>query len=358
MNPNKERRETEQAAAELIQEPGFGRIIGRSRAIISAIEKARRYALHDAPVVILGETGTGKELFARAIHYCGRHSRGPFVPVNCSAIPAELFENEFFGSVAGAFTGARGHAGLFEQSDGGTLFLDEIDSLPAQGQAKLLRALQERECRRLGATVACRFNVRTISASNQDLERVVNEGKFRQDLFFRLAVLTLEIPSLRERPEDIPLLANRCLNRLILQSEATERGLAGELDTLSVPTGFAPEAIGKLVAYPWPGNVRQLENVIERALALCTGPLVQSEDLDLGLGNSHFPGGCFKVEKKRANYEWEHQRLKELLIASHDSISSAAQACHTERRTFYQLLRKHGLVPHSRNDLHQGQALN
>ncbi len=244
-------------------------IVGQSKCIRSQIEKARCYALRDAAVVITGETGTGKELFARMIHNLGRRSSRPFVAINCAALPAELVENELFGHEPGAFTGAsHRHQGLIEQAQGGTLFLDEVDSLPMAAQAKLLRFLQDHEYQPLGASRSRGADVRIISASNADLAAATRAGRFRQDLYFRLNVLGLALHPLREWREDIPLLVNHFLTHHCRQRHQGTRKVSAA-------------AMEKLVAHDWPGNVRELENVIERAISLSTSAVIGIPDVDL-----------------------------------------------------------------------------
>lgn len=245
----------------------FGEIVVGSRAMERALEIVRKVAPHDSPVLVTGASGTGKELVARMLHRESPRAEMPFVAVNCGGIPEQLLESEFFGFVKGAFTGAdRDKEGLFEAADGGTLFLDEIGELPATLQVKLLRALQEGEVRRLGATDSKRVNVRIISATNLDLEAAVESGEFRKDLYYRLAVVPIHLPQLRHRTEEIPRLVQHLLG---IQRER----LRSEVD------GVDPDAMEVLLSYSWPGNIRELENVLERALVLTDGPKISAEDL-------------------------------------------------------------------------------
>ncbi len=245
----------------------FGDLVARSPAMVRALEVATRVAPHDSPVLLQGASGTGKELVARLIHRESGRRDAPFVPVNCGAIPENLLESEFFGHVRGAFTGAdRDRTGLFLSAHGGTLFLDEVGELPATLQVKLLRALQEGEVRPVGGSETVHFDTRIIAATNRDLEEAVAEGDFREDLYYRLAVVPIRLPPLVRREEEIPDLARHLLERHC-------RRLGIEC------SGISPEAMEALLAYPWPGNVRELENVLERALVLAQGPELVLDDL-------------------------------------------------------------------------------
>src|SRR5215471_2072200 len=240
------------------------RIIGASRSMRELLGLIARAARGSSTVLITGESGTGKELVARAIHETSER-KGAFVPVNCAAIPAELMESELFGHTGQAFTGARqARAGLFESADEGTLFLDEIGEMPLAVQPKLLRVLQEGRARRVGADREREVNVRVIAATNRDLEKEVSEGRFRDDLYWRLNVIHLHIPPLRERPFDIPLLVEHFVNKI------------GEKS--GQPPNIPPDTLASLTAYSWPGNARELENVIERAVALADGDTLTPED--------------------------------------------------------------------------------
>lgn len=244
-------------------------LIGHSAPIEQLRAQVVKLARNQAPVFIQGESGTGKEVIARLIHESGPRATAPFVPVNCGAIPPELMESEFFGHRKGAFTGASTDKdGLFQAARGGTLFLDEVADLPLAMQVKLLRAIQERAVRPVGAHAEESVDVRILSASHRDLAKLVTEGKFRQDLFFRINVITLRVPPLRERNEDIPELAGHILTRL-----AERDGLA--------PHRLTPAAIASLRQHAFPGNVRELENLLERACALCDGDEIDAGDLDV-----------------------------------------------------------------------------
>ena len=245
---------------------GFGNIIGRTPEMDKLYRIIGKAAHSAHPVLILGESGTGKEMVARAIHYSGPFRDKPFVPVDCGSLVPTLIESELFGHVKGAFTGAS-HAkeGLLALAVGGTVFLDEIGELPLDLQSKLLRALQEKEIRPVGSTKQVPINVRIVAATNRDLEQAVGQGEFRRDLYFRLNVLSLRIPPLRERRQDVPLLVNAFLERL---SRASRRNLDVSDDVMKA-----------LVAYDWPGNVRELENCIERCCAMNSGPVIHTTDL-------------------------------------------------------------------------------
>ena len=246
---------------------GFESIIGHSKSLLRVLEMAARVSQHDSTVLINGETGTGKELLARAIHLNSRRRNQPFVTINCGAIPKDLIEAELFGYARGAFTGASTNKpGKVEMADGGTLFLDEIGELPLESQVKLLRLIQHGELERIGTTTAKVINVRIIAATNRNLSAMAEDGTFRNDLFYRLAVVPLFLPPLRERKEDIPELAEHLLHK------AKEKH---ELQGLRV----APSVIARLSAYRWPGNIRELENVVERMLVLSNGEQITEEDL-------------------------------------------------------------------------------
>ena len=249
----------------------FGEIVVGSPAMEKAMDVALKVAPYDSPVLITGSSGTGKELVARMLHRESTRSDRPFIPVNCGGVPEQLLESEFFGFVRGAFTGAdRDKEGLFEAADGGSLFLDEVGELPGALQVKLLRALQEGEVRRIGATETSEVDVRVISATNRDLEEAVEMGEFRKDLYYRLAVVPIHLPTLQARKEEIPQLAQHLLER-----HSSRLGVTVD--------GIEPEAMEILLDYPWPGNIRELENVLERALVLTDGRSITVDDLPEGV---------------------------------------------------------------------------
>jgi len=262
---------------QLSTRPGFGGLIGISPKMQRVYKLVEKVSQHHYPVLILGESGTGKEMVAKSIHYAGARAKGPFVPVDCSALAPTLIESELFGHVKGAFTGAiRSKQGLMDSARGGTLFLDEIANLPVDLQAKLLRALQEKEIKPVGSTERVRTDARVIAATNLDLETAIRNGSFRQDLYFRLNVVQIKLPPLRARKRDIPLLAYSFLERA-----------AAEAPNGSASFTISDEAMGRLMAYDWPGNVRELENAIERAVALGSGPVLHTGDLPSNLQH-HF----------------------------------------------------------------------
>jgi two-component system response regulator GlrR len=304
-------------------------LIGNSPVFLSQVESLPLIARCEANVLIVGETGTGKELYARAIHYRSARAGRPFMPVNCGAIPIDLVENELFGHERGAFTSASNlQTGLIAEANGGTLFLDEIDCLPIMGQVKLLRFLQEKEYRPLGSSRMRQANVRIIAASNLDLQEAVGNGKVRQDLFYRLNVISLALPPLRERREDIPLLAHHFLEKY---SREFNR------DT----TDFAPDALNSLMTYSWPGNVRELEHVIERAIVLCEGPIIYASDLVISTSPSFLGSESLQQAKSREIARFEKNYIQGLLHACKGNITKAAQVAQKNRRAFWQLIQKH-----------------
>jgi two-component system, NtrC family, response regulator GlrR len=304
-------------------------IIANSPDMQALLDRAYLAARSEASILIEGESGTGKELVARAIHRASPRSGHPFVAVNASAIPEALLESELFGHVRGAFTGAnRSHKGLFQVADRGTLFLDEIGDMPLGLQAKLLRALEEREIRPVGASGAIPVDIRVISATHQDLEEAVAEGRFREDLFYRLNVVTLQIPPLSRRRGDIPLLVSHLLDEI--------RG-AGPHKV----SGMSPEAMDLLIKAPWPGNVRQLRNVVEQAVALATGPIVPASLISSALQET--ASEILSLNEARDRFERDY--LVRLLQVTRGNVSHAARLAQRERSKFYQLLRRHHLDP-------------
>jgi two-component system response regulator AtoC len=265
------REEVGRLRSEVRADRRFGEIVARSPSMIRALEVASKVAGHPSPVLISGASGTGKELVARLIHRESPRAAGPFVPVNCGAIPETLLESEFFGYVKGAFTGAdRDRGGLFEAANGGTLFLDEVGELPASLQVKLLRALQDGEVRRLGGADSKEVDVRVVAATNRDLEGMVQRGEFREDLYYRLAVVPIHLPALCRRKEEIPDLVHHFLKR--------------HRERLGVKVSeIEPAAMQALLDYPWPGNIRELENLLERVVVLADSTEIRTEDLPEGV---------------------------------------------------------------------------
>jgi transcriptional regulator with PAS, ATPase and Fis domain len=305
---------------------------------VQARELARQSAQGGSSVLIVGESGTGKELFAHAIHAASPRHRRPFVPVDCSAIPRELLESELFGYAPGAFTGAsrEGKAGKFELANGGTIFLDEIGEMPLEMQAKLLRVLQERQLIRVGGVTPQPVTCAVIAATNRDLETLVAQGRFRRDLLYRLDVIRLEVPALRERPEDVPLLVAH-----YWEGKSRELGRVAQLSA---------EALRVLEGYTWPGNVRELVNVVERMLVGSVKPVIEPSDLPAavqaeGVGRlGRFP----QFHLKRIFAETERRTLERALRQAQGNRNKAAQLVGLSRASFYRKLAKHGLLEEER----------
>jgi two-component system, NtrC family, response regulator AtoC len=328
-------------------EESFHNLVGGSPRMREAYALLDRAAQVDATVLLRGETGTGKELAARAIHFHSVRRERRFVPVNCGALPADLVESELFGHARGAFTGAAAaKAGLFEEAQGGTLFLDEVGELPLAAQVKLNRALQEKEIRRVGDNVPVPIDVRIVAATHRDLREEVRAGRFREDLFYRLNVLAIALPPLRERPGDVPLLAAHFLDK---HARALRR---------SVPS-LDPEALRLLAGYAWPGNVRELENTIERALAMSRGATIGPADLPPEVAAATpaapGPGALAGMPYKDAIAEARDRVSRDYLVALmtefEGNVTRAAERAGVERESLHRLLRKYGL--HS-EDFKQG----
>ncbi|WP_298933568.1 sigma 54-interacting transcriptional regulator [uncultured Ramlibacter sp.] len=304
-------------------------ILTRSPRMQQLLAEARQIAQSDASVLVQGDSGTGKELLARAIHAASARSRAKLVAVNCGAIPENLVESELFGHVKGAFTGAvRDRPGLLVEAQGGTVFLDEIADLPLQMQVKLLRVLQERELRPVGAEKTVKINLRVICASHRRLQDEVAAGRFREDLFYRLNVVSLELPALAQRREDIPLLAQH-----FMASLAQRYG--------KPLTAFAPGALELLAAAAWPGNVRQLQNVVEKCVVLATAPLIPPSLVQRAL--SHQVGDMLPFDEARREFERDY--LTQLLKLTAGNVSQAARLAQRNRTDFYALLARHQLEP-------------
>jgi DNA-binding NtrC family response regulator len=321
----------------LKEDIGLKHIIGESPAFLERVRCVPRFARCDATVLISGESGTGKELFARAIHYLSPRADQPFVPVNCGALPENLVESEIFGHKRGAFTGAASdQAGLIREAEGGTLFLDEIDCLTPQAQVKLLRFLQDGEYRPVGSQQILHANIRVVAAANADFSHMVREGKFREDLFYRLNVLSLTLPPLRERRGDILLLTHDFLEK---QAAITD----------GRPKKLSLAALNRLLSHSWPGNVRELQNVLTRAIVLSDRDSIEPSDLDLP-DSFAAEYQSFRAMKSRAVQRFEHDFLATVLHAHDGNITRAAFAVKKNRRAFWQLLRKHGLLAGARRD--------
>jgi two-component system, NtrC family, response regulator GlrR len=310
----------------------LAQLVGSSPVFLAVAERVAVLSRCDVSVLIHGETGTGKEVVARAIHYSSGRADRPFIPVNCGALPLELVENELFGHERSAFTGATSSTpGLVEEAEGGTLFLDEIDSLPMLAQVKLLRFLQDRQYRRLGSARPRQADVRILSATNVDPEQAVQTGRLRQDLYYRVNVVSIAMPPLRERPEDIPLLARHFLERY---SRELGKRVAGLSDA----------AIQRLCEEIWPGNVRQLEHAVQRAvLVTADGAPVEADAFELRSRSSSGLG--FKQQKARAIEEFERRILNQALAQHQGNITRAAAAVQQHRRAFFRLVRKHRIDP-------------
>jgi two-component system response regulator GlrR len=306
-------------------------IITQSAEMEDILSKAKLVAEGDASVLIRGESGTGKELLAHAIHSASSRSHGPFVAINCAAIPEQLLESELFGHTKGAFTGAvRDHKGLFQSAIGGTVFLDEIGDMPLALQSKLLRVLQEKQVTPVGSTQTIPLDVRIISATHRDLKAEIAAGKFREDIYYRLNVVELVIPPLSRRREDIPLLAMYFLSML---AERYSRKI----------NGFSQEAMETLIRAPWPGNVRQLLNVVEQSVALCTAPLIPVVLVQHTI--HHEEGMLLSLEEGKKRFERDY--LIRILKITEGNVSQAAKLSKRNRTEFYKLLQKHQLDPSS-----------
>ncbi|MBI5016756.1 MAG: sigma 54-interacting transcriptional regulator [Deltaproteobacteria bacterium] len=304
-------------------------IVTRSPLMEDLLAKARLAAQSDASVLILGDSGTGKELLARAIHRASPRESKPFQALNCGAIPEQLLESELFGHSKGSFTGAiQDHEGLFQAAQGGTVLLDEIGDMPPSLQVKLLRVLQEKQVRPVGSTRPVDIDVRIVSATHRDLEMEIGRGSFREDLYYRLNVIALRIPSLEERREDIPLLANHFLSRL---SERNRKKI----------TGLAPDALEILLTASWPGNVRHLLNVVEQAVALSTTPIVSAALVSNALQKNAEEVLSFDQARRR----FEQQYLVKLLQMSEGNVTHAARLAGRNRTDFYKLLSRHKIDP-------------
>jgi two-component system response regulator GlrR len=312
-----------------LEENWAGDIITRNAAMKEILQQAKMVAATDARVLITGESGTGKELLAQAIHSASERRGMPFTAINCSAMAENLLESELFGHEKGAFTGAtRAHEGLFQAAEGGTLLLDEIGDMPMRLQVKLLRVLQENQVRPVGSTEAKQIDVRVISATHRDLKELMTDGRFREDLYYRLNVVNIRLPTLDERREDIPLLVAHFLQHIAAEADQ-ERKV------------YAPEAVEMLVTAEWPGNVRQLYNVVRQNVALSRSPVISGELVQQSLGDH---GGKL-MSFSDARDEFTRNYLSQILQITMGNVSQAARLAKRNRTDFYKLLSRHDLNP-------------
>ncbi len=314
----------------LSPDEGFEGIIGRSPGMLDVYALIRNAAASDAPIIIYGESGTGKELVANAIHRVGRRNKGPFVKVSCAALNESLLESELFGHVKGAFTGAdRDRRGRFESANKGDLFLDEIGDIPLSTQVKLLRVLQEKEVERVGDQTPIAIDARIIAASHRDLERMCREGAFREDLFYRLNVIPVHVPALRERPDDIPLLIDHFVRTIRIRTEKPIRGVT-------------EEAMQMLATYTWPGNIRELINVVEYAFVVCHDELIAPRHLPALAGNKR-RASLFRNMSRIDDHDTRDELIRVLEEAG-GNRHEAASLLGVSRVTLWKLLKKHGIT--------------
>jgi DNA-binding NtrC family response regulator len=316
-------------------DPRLAHVIGHSESIRRLLMRLPKLSASDAGIMISGETGTGKEVFAQAVHRLSDRASKPWVPINCGAIPVDLMEGELFGHVRGAYTSATSsRTGLVEEADGGTLFLDDVDCLPLAAQAKLLRLLQEREFRPVGSNSLRHADIRVVAASNRDLESDAGRGLFRKDLFYRLTALSFTLPPLRERREDIPPLAAHFARQYAHQ--------------LHKPMpGITPQALRVLSWHDWPGNVRELQHTIHRAVLLSSGAMLDPGDFQLDGAGESAGGASFSDAKARVVRDFERGYIRDALARCNGNITTAARESGKHRRAFFELMRKHGIEPPS-----------
>ena len=323
------RQEVRRLRGELARSYGLPNIIATNPQMVAVLEMLKQIADSPASVLLTGESGTGKDLLARALHFESSRREGPFVPINCAALPEALIESELFGHVRGAFTDARqSKLGLFAAARGGTLFLDEIGEMPVALQAKLLRVIEDKQIRPIGATEETSVDVRVVAATNADLERLLQEGRFRSDLYYRLAALTLAVPPLRNRPEDLPLLLKHFLSRASAEAGKT----APEVE---------PEAMACLMHYRWPGNVRELHNVIQTAVLLCAGNRLTVKDLPPRIaGTTTSPGLTIAeaVDRRLSLDRLEREYVRAILGSVNGNKREAATILQIDRKTLYRKL--------------------
>jgi two-component system, NtrC family, response regulator AtoC len=316
---------------ELLDKYQFKNVIGRTSQMFQVYKTIAKVADTKSTVLLCGERGTGKELIARSVHYNSQRNNRPFIPVDCASLVETLIESELFGHVRGAFTGASSaKRGLFEEADGGTLFLDEVGNLSLSMQSKLLRFLQEHEIKRVGGTESIKVDVRVIGATNQPLEPLVKSGKFREDLFDRLNVVTITLPPLRERKEDIPILANHFLQKF---SEENHKNISH----------ISPEALGILTQYSWPGNVRELEHTIERAVIFSIHPIILPEDLPTKMFEEIKGPEILIPEKQLSLKELEKRYILKVLQETGGNKKKASEILGIDRATLYRILEKEGV---------------
>lgn len=327
-----------------LEDGGLLNMVGNSAAFRKALARIKRISHYDVQIMIEGETGTGKEMAARAIHYLSARRDFPFIPVNCGAIPDNLVENELFGHAKGAFTDAReAQPGLVKQADGGTLFLDEVDTLSPKSQVSLLRFLQDRQYRPLGGAHLLSADVRIIAATNTDLAKLTEEGRFRSDLLFRLNIMTVSMPPLRDRQQDIVLLADYFIRQL-----SVRYGQSGK--------SLHPDTLAWLKCYQWPGNIRELENFLHREYLLTDGDVIRIDSQSLSgdsderrrrmpdrRSKSQITSLGFSTAKTRVIEEFEKTYLEHLMSESQGNVTAAAKLAGKERRAFGKLLKKYGL---------------
>jgi two-component system response regulator AtoC len=331
------RKENELLRKEVQKEYGFKNIVSKNEKMLNIFEVIKKVAPYKSTILITGESGTGKELIARALHYNSDRSQYPFIPINCGAIPENLLESELFGHVKGAFTDAiRTKKGLFEEADGGTLFLDEIGELPTQLQVKLLRVLQDGEIRKVGESKSIQIDVRIITATVKDLIKEVNEGRFREDLFYRLNVLPIHIPPLRERKEDIPLLIHHFINKY---SNSMNKNIAG----------ITSKALDSLMNYKWYGNVRELENTIERAIVLTDQENIELENLPFEIQNFKEQSQIAPLAEedysiKKASKILEMNLIKKALNKTKGNHTHAARLLELSHRALLYKIKEYGIV--------------
>ncbi len=329
-------RECLEAKANLKRKFALSRIMGKSKAINKLRDKIIQVSSCDVNVLISGKSGTGKELVARAIHYLSCRAGKPFIPVNCGAIPENLFENELFGHTRGAFTDAKySQKGIVQEADRGTLFLDEIGATGMHAQVKLLRLLQENEFKPLGNSKIEKADIRIIAATNEELTELVEKGTFREDLYYRLNIVSLHVPALLKRKEDIPLLAEHFLDKYSKEHDKPHRQLT-------------KEAVAKLVLYSWPGNIRELENKIQQLVVMSGTSTIDAKDIKLFERKiTSFSGESeyFKEAKRKAVESFEKGYLVNLMTDHHGNVVSAARESGKSRTALWNLLKKHNIFP-------------